>query len=115
MNRPTLPLWTLFALALAACASKLPVPQVGAHDGETPVIVPYPPPPPQAEVIGDFPTGQVWLDGQWKWDGRMWHWTAGHWETLSNDSLYAPPSITYLPDGTIGWYEGHVRKVPPKR
>jgi hypothetical protein len=92
--------------ALAACSAKLPVPPLGPHTGDTPVIVPYPPPAARVEIVPPGLPEQVWIDGQWEWQARRWVWRAGVWEKPVPAATYAPPVTVRLSDGTLAWFEG---------
>lgn len=76
-----------------------------------PIVVPFPPPPARAEVIGDPPAeGAAWVDGQWLWRGRRWVWSPGCWAVdLAPDLVYSPPYVVRRSDGALLWYEGVLR------
>jgi hypothetical protein len=98
------------APATFACGSALSLPEVGEHKGETPTIVPFPPPPPQVQLIPEKPAElkrAVWVDGQWVWRTRRWEWQEGKWQVPYKGARYAAPVIVYLPDKKIGWIGGH--------
>jgi hypothetical protein len=78
------------ALALlSACSSGLPRPPTGRIPADALVEVPYPPPPAHVEVIPPQKNPRdVWIDGQWDWDGKAWKWTDGAWQ--------APPANAYF-------------------
>jgi len=112
---------TVLALALApavaSCGSSLPLPEMGDHTGDEPVIVPYPPPPPLVELVPDQPANQpdaVWVDGEWLWRGRRLEWQKPRWEVAPKGATFAPPAIVYLADKQIAWFVGrwHVRRGP---
>lgn len=98
---------------LSACStgSVLAIPKTGSHTGETPIVVPYPPPAARVEVIPDpkSPT-LVWVDGQWVWKSRRWVWQAGQWEEPLENGFYAPPSTVMLSDGSVAYFPGVWRK-----
>lgn len=94
------------AAALSACAAKLPVPPPGPHTGDTPILVPYPPPAARVEIVMPGPPGAVWVDGQWEWQARRWVWKPGEWVKRVPTSTYAPPATVRLADGTLAWFEG---------
>lgn len=99
------------ALSLAACGggSKLPLPPLGPHVGEEPVIVPYPPPAARPEVVPPPPAkepGAVWIDGEWQWRGRRWEWERGRWEVPYPGAYWAPAVTVRLGDGSLAFFEG---------
>ncbi len=102
-------LWILCAGMLAACATPLPIPPSGAHEGEVPVPVPYPPPAARVDVIADPPskmTNAAWIDGQWLWLGRRWVWEPGRWVDLGPGDVYAGPRVYRRTDGQLVWFKG---------
>lgn len=99
----------------AGCRSALPVPPTGPHEGDEPIIVPYPPPPGRVQVIHrPEKEGMVWIDGEWHWKGRRWIWVDGRWEIPPAGGYYARPRIVGLADGRIAWFPGdwHVPRKP---
>lgn len=96
------------ALPLAACAASVPLPKEGDHTGDPRVYVPYPPPPPQVEILPPMPEqkGVVWVDGQWMWRGRRWEWQRGGWVVPLPGATYAWPAIEYGPELRVGWIAG---------
>lgn len=107
----------VLTLVLVSCGSSLPLPEMSDHGGDEPVIVPYPSPPPQVELVPDPPANQpeaVWIDGEWLWRGRRWEWQKGRWEVAAEGATYAPPAIVYLADKQIAWFAGRWhRSVKP--
>ncbi|MEZ4293696.1 MAG: hypothetical protein R3B70_01880 [Polyangiaceae bacterium] len=100
----------------AACGPSVPVPELATHDGDEPILVPYPPPVPRVELIPPRPAQPpktVWIDGQWIWRARVWEWQPGRWEPLYPGATYAPPAIVYLLDRRIAWYAGKWHGAPP--
>lgn len=99
----------------AACIAPLPVPETGDHAGETPVPVPFAPPPARVDVILDPPPGMkdpVWLDGQWLWKGSRWVWDPGAWRANDPNQVYAKPAVVRRADRQLVWFQGKLR---PKR
>lgn len=99
-------------LVLSACgpaAEAVPTPRSGSHEGDVPVMVPYPPPPPKVEVIRAAPADlkdPVWIDGQWAWQSRRWIWIDGKWEAQHPNGYYARPKTVMLADKTIAYFQG---------
>lgn len=107
------PLLGALCLVSGACAGSVPLPEVGDHKEDLPVVVPYPPPPQKVELTPTEPgpTGAVWIDGEWLWRAGRWEWKQGRWEVPESDSTYAPPAVDYLPGGKITWYAGRWHKI----
>jgi hypothetical protein len=117
MKRAVLLVLLPAALALFGCAavSIVPVPKTGPHQGEEPVLVPFPAPPPRVEVIGNAPTTMkdaVWIDGEWLWKARRWVWQGGHWDLPLPGGYYAPPVTVRLADGALAHYAGAWKDGP---
>ncbi len=77
----------------------------GPHptNGAEPVIVEYPPPPAQQELIeGDPGEPCVWEDGYWTWLGRRWSWQPGRWVVPPADCYYADPVMVWIPSTDKG-------------
>jgi len=102
----------LSLLVLAGCgASKLPLPEIGPHVREAPVVVPYPPPAARVEIVPEKPGKRaVWIDGEWLWERRRWVWKAGRWELPPEDSYWAPPVTIRQADGTLAYFAGGWKK-----
>lgn len=105
-------------VSLAACASSLPTPRTGPHANEKPLVVPYPPPPGEVEVIPPRPPASkdpVWVDGEQQWNGRRWAWKEGGWRDQAPDEYFAPSTTERASDGTLLHYPGIWKKVgaPP--
>lgn len=112
-----------FAAHLAGCSGpRLPepvreppcssAPCRSAHEGETPIQVPFPPPPAKVDVIGVPPSEMadpVWVDGQWEWRGRAWVWEPGKWRSRPTSQYYAAPAIVRRADGQLVWFAGSFR------
>ena len=91
------------ALALLpACSSSLPRPPGGVIPSTETIEVPYPPPPARVETIpAKKTTGQVWLDGQWEWDGKAWKWHDGAWATPPANAYFTPWTTKRRADGQL--------------
>jgi hypothetical protein len=84
--------------ALAACGQTLRSAPTGPapRSNAVTVIVDYPPPPAEVEVIPPDPGDPcVWIDGSWTWQGRRWEWTAGSWLVPPEGCYYARPMIAW--------------------
>jgi hypothetical protein len=104
-------LTVLVALSLFGCAKGLPLPEMGPHVSEAPVVVPYPPPPARVEIVTPRPSVRdVWVDGEWLWRGRRWVWQRGEWTVPPPNSYYAPPVTLRQPDGTLTYFRGGWRE-----
>lgn len=98
-------------LSLTACAPQTPGPPVAPHTGEPPVPVPYPPPTPRVQEIGQRPSETaVYVDGQWRWDGGGYAWLNGAWVEPRPGWAYAPPTLVRLRNGELLYYEGKWRQ-----
>lgn len=96
-------------LALGGCGGHLPRPPLAPHP--EPVAkwaeVPYPPPPARVEVVPAQPKpGAVWIDGEWRWEGRRWIWHGGGWAAAPPGATFSPWSIVRQPDGALRWTSG---------
>lgn len=97
-------------LLLFACAEALPLPELGPHVEEEPLVVPYPPPAARPEIVPDkHGKSEVWVDGQWLWRGRRWVWQAGGFVVPPKDSYYAPAITLRQQDGSLAHFEGGFR------
>ncbi len=99
---------------VGGCASSLPTPARSAHRDTDFGDVPFPPPAIRGDKIPKRPsTASVWLDGEWRWQGRRWIWVSGSWVTppagarfarwdmrRTGTSLTYAPGIFFLPDGS---------------
>lgn len=95
------------ALASGACASRIPVPPTGPHQHDTPVLVPYPPPPARVEVIPDPPEPEaLWIDGHWVWTAGGYAWQPGHWDKPRPGAHYAPATMVRRRNGELLYYVG---------
>jgi hypothetical protein len=91
------------ALVLLGCSS-LPRPPTGpVPPGAPGREVPYPPPPARVETLPPRPAGgqawQVWIDGQWDWDGQTWRWLPGAWVTPPANAYFTPWTATLQSNG----------------
>ena len=104
---------------LAACIPSIPTPPSGAHEGEVPIAVPFPPPPARVDLVQDPPPGfasPAWVDGQWLWLGRRWVWEPGRWVNLLPGTVYAGPRVYRRTDGQLVWFKGVLKRegeTPP--
>ena len=108
----------LAAILLASCVPMVPIPPTGAHEGETAVEVPYPPPAARVDMLDAPPAKMkhaVWVDGQWMWHGGRWVWHPGEWTDLAPGQVYAPPTLLYLSDGKLHWFAGALRNASDRR
>lgn len=79
----------LAALSVAACGGGLPKPPSGPTPADALFEVPFPPPPSRVETIPPpKDEREVWVDGQWDWDGKDYRWQPGGW--------VLPPSNAYF-------------------
>jgi hypothetical protein len=78
------------AWPLVACGPHLPSPKTSAHRDDEFAEVPYPPPAIKADEVPKRPSEDaVWLDGEWRWQGRRWTWTHGGWITPPEGATFA--------------------------
>ncbi len=97
----------------SACVKPLATAPVASHSG-TPVEVPYPPPPARVDIVKEPPSdveNPVWVDGQFRFNGRRWIWNEGGWKSLPKGFGYAPPRVVRRSDGTLVWFEGMFRRM----
>ena len=105
MNCPSTIVGLVVGLAFTACAARLPTPPTCSHEGDTPVRVPYPPPPAQVEMVGPAPDDEaIWVDGSWQWTGQSYAWSAGGWEHPPPDAAYAPPACVRRANGELLYF-----------
>ncbi len=70
----------LVAIVLTACSPGLPRPKTGPVPKDAMFEIPYPPPAARVETIpAKKSEADVWIDGQWDWDGRDFRWQPGTW------------------------------------
>ena len=97
--------FVVVAAGAVACAERVRVPEVASHNGDTPVLVPYPPPAARAEVIPQAPSEEaLWVDGYWMWKGTTYSWYAGRWVKPGPGMGYAPAEVVRLRDGNLMFY-----------
>jgi hypothetical protein len=64
--------------------------------------VAYPPPPARVETVPPQKNRlDVWIDGQWAWDGKTWTWLAGAWVTPPRGAYFTPWATTRRADGRL--------------
>jgi len=87
---------------LSACSASLPKPPTGPVPPDAMIEVPYPPPPARVEVIPPRKNGlDVWIDGQWEWDGTVWKWLDGAWTTPPANAYFTPWTAVRQSDGRL--------------
>jgi hypothetical protein len=108
-------IWLLL-VASAACSPTIPRPPSGPTPREAGVEVPYPPPPARIEVVkfSEVP-GEVWVDGQWDWDGQTFQWFAGHWRAPPKGAYFTPWSAARRADGTLVFHKAAWRALDGRR
>jgi hypothetical protein len=95
------------AMGASSCAPRIPLPAQTSHEGDSPIVVPYPPPPAQVEMVGPPPDDSaVWVDGSWRWTGASWAWTEGGWERPAAGARYAPPIAVRQSNGELVYFPG---------
>ena len=64
--------------------------------------VPYPPPPGRSEVVPEKPkANDVWIDGQWDWQGEKWRWSPGVWVIPVPSATWQPWMTSRRRDGRL--------------
>lgn len=97
-------------LLLGACASVLPGPPRITHPQSAYEEVPYPPPAALVEVVPPSPASlSVWLDGDWRWQGKFYLWRRGGWVDVPSGSYFADWQSYYTGEGRLmfarsAWY-----------
>jgi hypothetical protein len=88
---------------LPACTGwRVPKPPGGPVPEDEMIEVPYPPPPAHVEVVPEKKKdGDVWIDGQWDWDGADWQWTEGSWMTPPPNAYFTPWKAERKKDGRL--------------
>lgn len=96
-------LTALGALAFdSGCAATVPTPASGPVPKTEMVLVPYPPPPAKVESIPkQQKVADVWVDGQWDWDGKNWRWQEGRWMTPPANAYFTPWATERRKDGRL--------------
>ena len=109
----------LLCAVLTACSSSLPAPPANPVPPDDMFKIPYPPPPDRAETIPPKKGEKdVWIDGQWDWNGKGWKWSDGAWATPPPGATYFTPWTTVRkPDGRLlfaraTWRSAAGRPVP---
>lgn len=109
------------AVAFLACGHALPHPKLAPQPQDLFFEVPYPPPPPHAELVSPRPNkAAVWIDGEWTWVGSRWTWQAGGWaETPPGAVKYAPWELRRTPEGRLifapgTWLSARDTPIPPR-
>jgi hypothetical protein len=92
----------LLLALLPACSTSLPKPPAGLVPPSEMIEVPYPPPPARVEDIPPRKaSGEVWIDGQWEWDGKAWKWREGAWMTPPPNAYFTPWMTKRRGDGQL--------------
>ena len=81
-------------LLLAACLFAAAVPataQVSVNINVGQEAAPRPPPPPRHERMPGLRAGHAWVPGHWRWNGRDYVWTRGHYEAERRERRHCPP------------------------
>ncbi len=66
------------------------------------IEVPYPPPAARVESVPPPPNAaDVWIDGQWDWDGRNWRWHEGRWMTPPDGAYFTRWTTQRRRDGRL--------------
>jgi hypothetical protein len=87
---------------LSACSGSLPKPPSGPVPSAAMNEVPYPPPPARVETVPPrAKDGDVWIDGQWDWDGKVWEWLEGSWTPPRTNAYFTPWSTERRSDGRL--------------
>jgi hypothetical protein len=109
------------SLALMACGSALPKPNLAPHPPDAYVEVPYPPPAAAAEIVPPKPhPDAVWIDGQWSWRGRYFVWQRGGWVVPPPNAAFSPWARAYGKRGTLyfadaAWRDKNGRRLRAPR
>jgi hypothetical protein len=93
----------LATLLHTACSVELKRPPIGqAPPGAFEEIVPYPPPAARVETVPPQKSeGEVWIDGQWDWDGKRWKWLPGAWTRPPAGAHFTPWEVKRTEDGQL--------------
>lgn len=87
---------------LPACATTFPKPPTGRIPPDAMIEVPYPPPPAHVDTVPPQKNdSDVWIDGQWNWDGTEWKWAAGVWVTPPPDAYFTSWKTERRKDGQL--------------
>lgn len=102
LSRLALPAAVLLFWLLPACSPSLPRPPACTIPNSDMIEVPYPPPPARVETIPlKKAETEVWIDGQWEWDGKGWKWREGAWTTPPANAYFTPWSTKRRGDGQL--------------
>lgn len=98
-------------MLLACGAPRLPAPVYVGQPTAALEPVAYPPPPARVEFIPDppKPSGAVWIDGEWTWQGTRWAWKRGRWVVPPPNARYSPWTSTRDRSGLYYVAEGRWR------
>ena len=89
-------------VSISACRAELPRPPLGVIPPGSGIEIPYPPPPGRVETVPHKEKDdQVWIDGQWDWDGKAWAWNAGSWTVPPANAYFTPWMTRRLGDGRL--------------
>ncbi len=96
--RCVVPAAAIFAFA---CGGRsLPHPSYEPHLTSELAEVPYPPPPARIETVPNRPTSDaLWIDGEWRWQGRRWNWRTGRWLKVPAGVAFSPWTLVRRTDG----------------
>jgi hypothetical protein len=114
---------SIAALLIAGCGSMLSTVPTGPHpsNGAEPIIVEYPPPPAEIELITERPAAAcMWQDGHFVWLGRRWNWEPGRWVVPPEGCYHASPVTVWVPSEQKGelyymqprWYPAGAEELP---
>lgn len=100
LPRAILPCGAAFFALLAGCHGSLPAPPSGPVPADALLEIPYPPPPARVETVPPPKQDtEVWIDGQWTWNGKEWKWTDGAWVTPPPNAYFTPWKVVLREDG----------------
>jgi hypothetical protein len=92
----------ILCAVLPACSASLPKPPTGRVPPGAMIEVPYPPPAARVEIIPPKTNRlDVWIDGQWEWDGKVWKWLDGAWMTPPANAYFTPWAAERRSDGRL--------------
>lgn len=64
--------------------------------------VPFPPPPSRVETIPvSKDEREVWIDGQWDWDGKDYRWQPGSWVVPPENAYFSRWESKRQKDGRL--------------
>ena len=86
-----------------ACSSGLSRPPTGEIPPDAFVeVVPYPPPVARVETVPPREDERdVWIDGQWAWNGKTWRWLPGAWVKPPAGAYFTPSAVRRAADGQL--------------